>query len=133
MFNSAVPSRRAPDSTFPERNRLRVRDVVGPNRMPIHDFNFVRPILDATAAVAGVNRLQLCRDNKRAPLAEIRQCGMWLAYHLTRRSTHDLGREFGRHHTTVLAGIRQTTERLAAGRVDTAVYIRRIVGRIPER
>jgi len=52
--------------------------------------------------------------DRRERASRPRQAAMWLAFKITPHSVSEIGRAFGRHHTTVLYGIAAHERRLAA-------------------
>jgi chromosomal replication initiator protein len=63
-------------------------------------------IMDTTAAMFGFSVDELCGSNRRRPLVNARQIGMYVFRDLTDYSYPAIGREFGgRDHTTVIHAV----------------------------
>jgi chromosomal replication initiator protein len=74
-------------------------------------------IADIKAAVASryrISRAELDGRSQLARIAQPRQMAMTLACELTRHSGANVGRLFGRDHTTVIHARRQVAQRVAS-------------------
>ena len=69
-------------------------------------------IAAAIAAEGGTTAEVMGRSRKRSPTRS-RQAAMWLAFKITPHSLQAIGDAVGRHHTTVIYGIRAYERRLA--------------------
>lgn len=67
-----------------------------------------------TATVTGVSRAELMGPRRRAHLTKARQIGMWLAIRFTGQSLLEVGRRYGKDHTTVLHAVRRLDAVMAA-------------------
>lgn len=63
-------------------------------------------LISAAAAIEGGTAADVLGGDRRRGASRCRQAAMWLAFKITTRSLPELGRAFGRHHSTVLYGIR---------------------------
>lgn len=66
----------------------------------------IRQIQHLVRQEFGLSEHVFLHDPSRS-VARVRQIAMWLAFKLTTKSLYALGREFERHHTTVLGNIRR--------------------------
>lgn len=74
-------------------------------------------ILDATATMFGFSVEELCGTNRRRPLVNARQIGMYVFRDLTNFSYPAIAREFGgRDHTTVIHAVEKITGLMAERR-----------------
>ena len=69
-------------------------------------------IAAAIAAEGGTTAEALGPSRKRSPTRS-RQAAMWLAFKITPHSLQTIGAAFGRHHSTVIYGIRAHERHLA--------------------
>lgn len=73
-------------------------------------------ILAAAIAAEGGTLAETLSPNRNRAATRSRQAAMWLAFKLTSHSLPAIGRAFGRHHSTVLYGIRAYERHLAGDR-----------------
>jgi chromosomal replication initiator protein len=66
-------------------------------------------ILESTASMFGFTIDELCGSNRRRPLVNARQIGMYVFRELTDYSYPAIGREFGRDHTTVIHAVEKVS------------------------
>jgi len=78
-------------------------------------------LIAAAAAIEGGTAADVLGWDRRRCASRSRHAAMWLAFKITPQSLPELGRAFGRHHTTVLYGIRAYERRRA---VDDAARTR---------
>jgi chromosomal replication initiation ATPase DnaA len=71
-------------------------------------------LMAAAAELEGASAADIVTPSRERRVSRSRQAAMWLAFKMTPYSLLQLGRAFGRHHTTVLYGIRAYERRLAA-------------------
>lgn len=71
-------------------------------------------LIAAVTDVEGGTPADILGGDRRRRASRPRHAAMWLAFKTTPRSIADIGRAFGRHHTTVLYGIEAHERRLAA-------------------
>lgn len=79
---------------------------------PITDRNRRLKVEDVQSAVAihyDIRRFDMVSDRRTADVTLPRQIAMYLAKQFTHRSLPEIGRKFGRDHTTVLHAIRKIT------------------------
>jgi chromosomal replication initiator protein len=74
----------------------------------------IATIVMAVARETGIPRREIVSDNRSFPVAHARQEAMRRAYATGKFSLPQIGKFFGRDHTTVLHGIRRATERAKA-------------------
>lgn len=76
----------------------------------------IRPVVQLVARRHGLGVRELLGRGRRSPHALSRHTAMWLARHclLPTPSYPEIGRSFGRDHTTVMNGCRRVAERYAA-------------------
>ena len=82
-------------------------DCGGIRLIPVSNKVGIDDIINVTAAYYGRTVDQLTGPGLRYPLTEQRQVAMYLCRELTGSSLPTIGEAFGRHHTTVLYGVRQ--------------------------
>lgn len=70
-------------------------------------------LIRAAATMEGGTAADVLGSDRRRGASRCRHAAMWLAFKITTQSLPELGRAFGRHHSTVLYGIR-AYERLRA-------------------
>jgi len=73
----------------------------------------IQDLIEAAAALEGGSTADVMGPDRKRRASRSRQAAMWLAFKMTPRSLSDIGRALGRHHTTVLYGIRAYERRLA--------------------
>ena len=71
------------------------------------------PIIAATAAAFGLDPSQLLGTDRSKSIKEARQAAYLVARRCTRMSLPELGRAFGKNHTTVHAGVRSMAAQCA--------------------
>jgi chromosomal replication initiator protein len=71
-------------------------------------------LIAAAAALEGGTASDVLGPDRHRRAVRPRHAAMWLAFKVTPDSLPAIGRAFGRHHTTVLYGIRAHERRLAA-------------------
>jgi chromosomal replication initiator protein len=76
----------------------------------------VREVQEQTCAAFGVTLEELLSSSRAQPVAWPRQVAMYLARELTGATLPQIGRAFGKNHTTVLHACRRTAERMAEDR-----------------
>ena len=80
---------------------------------PAHSHPLLCEVITAAiAAEGGTTAEALGPSRKRAPTRS-RQAAMWLAFKITPHSLQTIGDAFGRHHSTVIYGIRAYERHLA--------------------
>ena len=76
----------------------------------------IRQIQDRTAEICGVDRWELIHrreaPNQTSPIKRARHIAMYVARLMTPKSLEQIGRQFDRHHTTVMYAIRQIDQRI---------------------
>lgn len=92
----------------------------------------LQEILDEVAQEFDVEVRLLRSERRGQSLIQPRQAAMGLARDLTRRSYPTIGRILGRDHTTVIAGCRSHTRRLATD-PDYAARVRAVSERLQRR
>ena len=86
----------------------------------------MREISGACASLINVTRAEMAGPRRHRRLARARQVAMYLAREQTGASYPEIGRCFGgRHHATVLYGIKQVKKRLAEHEAQTEGLLRR--------
>jgi chromosomal replication initiator protein len=70
-------------------------------------------LIAAAAAIEGGTVSDVLGCDRRRRASRPRQAAMWLAFKVMPDSLASISRAFGRHHTTVLYGIRAYERRLA--------------------
>lgn len=93
----------------------------------------IHEIQVAVALQCGVTLLDLLSERRGLAFARPRQVAMWLALHLTPRAITEIGRAFGRDHSTVLHGIGRVDAAIAAGDawgVQAALMKQELAGRM---
>ena len=83
----------------------------------------IRDVVRVTAAHYGVTVAQVLGGSRPPRLVEARAMAMFLARRLLRASYPEIGRELGKHHTTVLAAVAKAHGRL----MDDPVFVRHAV------
>lgn len=81
----------------------------------------VEEIQAKTAIKCGITLRELLGDSRKRRVAYPRQVAMYLARDLTRNSLPEIGRRFGRDHTTVLHACEQVPTRSEQVSVVAAV------------
>lgn len=90
----------------------------------------VRLVIRVASEFFGVAELDMLSDRRPKTIARPRQCAIWAARTLTRKSFSQIGRIFGRDHTTVLHAVRlisagrETDEKLNIDTSDLLMAIR---------
>lgn len=74
----------------------------------------IRTIIERTAEAFGVPVAQITGERRQGRIIVARHVAMALARDLTSAGFPRIGRAFGRHHTTIMAGVRRCEERLVA-------------------
>ena len=67
-------------------------------------------IIRETGKYFGLTAEQLKSENRSRPIADARQIAMYLMRKLTPMSFADIGKEFGRNHTTTLSAVKKVEE-----------------------
>jgi chromosomal replication initiator protein len=70
-------------------------------------------LIAAAAAIEGGTAADVLGANRTRQASRPRHAAMWLAFKITPQSLLKLGQAFGRHHSTVLYGIRAYERHLA--------------------
>jgi chromosomal replication initiation ATPase DnaA len=70
-------------------------------------------LIAAAAAIEGGTAADVLGPDRRRHASRSRHAAMWLAFKIAPHSLSALGRAFGRHHSTVVYGIRAYERRLA--------------------
>jgi chromosomal replication initiator protein len=76
----------------------------------------VREIQEQTCAAFGVTMEDMLSSSRAQPVAFARQVAMYLARELTDATLPQIGRAFGKNHTTVMHACKRTAERIAGDR-----------------
>ena len=84
----------------------------------------IREIQAAVSRAFGVTGIDLLSRRQDIRVARPRQVAVWLARHLTPCSLSEIGREFGRDHTSVGAAISRIDTLLASDKAFAAVVWR---------
>jgi chromosomal replication initiation ATPase DnaA len=71
-------------------------------------------LIAAAVDAEGGTPADVLGGDRKGRASRPRQAAMWLAFKVTPHSISEIGRAFGRHHTTVLYGIGAHERRLAA-------------------
>ncbi len=76
-------------------------------------------VLSLVESETGISAREMLSESRRFPIAHARHYAMWIIRSMTRNgepcySLEEIGRAFGRDHTTVIHGVRKHQERLAA-------------------
>ena len=87
----------------------------------------IQSAVEATARHYGVATEQLLARGRRLPIAHWRQVAMYIARGSMTASLPEIGRFFGRDHTTVLHGIREVQREIDWGVPETMLTVARIV------
>jgi chromosomal replication initiation ATPase DnaA len=83
-------------------------------------------VIDTAAQYFGVTCEEMVGRSRKQPLVHFRQIAMSVAY-LGPSNLPEIGRAFGRDHTTVLYAIENVIQRIDEGDVETYVAMRSIV------
>lgn len=78
---------------------------------PLHNRPSVLAIKHVVSDASGVPILQMEGERRRKDIVRARHIAMFLAYYLTGRSYPEIARLFGgRHHTSVMQGVRKVQD-----------------------
>jgi chromosomal replication initiation ATPase DnaA len=73
------------------------------------------------------------RSDRRSPKAvRARHVAAYLAYHLTTQSYPEIGKRFGKHHTTILGGVESIEKKLKGGDEALASEVNSIRAKLEE-
>jgi chromosomal replication initiator protein len=78
----------------------------------------IREVQEAVAARFGVTMAELLSALRERRIARPRQIAMWVCRHMTLHTMGELGRHFGRDHTTVMHALRRVEDLM---KQDTAL------------
>lgn len=115
------PAQVAPPPTRPARF----------NMDNISDGPKIRDIQTAVAEYFKLEDVELLSNRRCVKVVRPRQIGYYLCKKLTRRSLPEIGRKFGRDHTSIIAGVRKIEELIIADEqiaVDVRVLTSRLGG-----
>ena len=87
-------------------------------------------IISQVCKFTGVDEFALRGSQKTKGIAEARQLAMYLIRKLTNLSLPDIGKEFGKDHTTVLYNVKKVETELKAGNSELQNHIRDITANI---
>ena len=87
-------------------------------------------IISQVCKFTGVDEFALRGSQKTKGIADARQLAMYLIRKLTNLSLPDIGKEFGKDHTTVLYNVRKVETELKMGNTELQNHIRDITANI---
>lgn len=86
--------------------KMNARSINPNNASPISRESIVSAVCD----IWNIDEQQLFGPSRRQPEAFARQLAMSLMYQLTRLSFMNVGKQFGRHHSTVIHAVNKVNE-----------------------